>query len=177
MGDAKRRDPSDPSGERSEQSTWDIFRGMDQVAIARVEKELGPSIRRFCEFYDGFSPEWVERLEEIYHPQYEFHDPFHDFSADMPRMKEHFSKIFKLAQSKFIVEDAARGGDGAYVRWTWEWKWKPKHELRVVPGVTHIRLSDDGRVAYHRDLFDAAYGFFEVVPVVGGMIRAVKKRL
>jgi hypothetical protein len=57
------------------------------------------------------------------------------------------------------------------------WQWKPKKPRKTVPGVTHLRFAADGRVNFHQDLFDAAEGFFDVVPVVGGMIRMVKKRM
>jgi len=46
-----------------------------------------------------------------------------------------------------------------------------------VPGVTHLRLAADGRVAEHTDLFDAAEGFYETLPVIGGALRAIKRRL
>lgn len=142
------------------------------------DARLDPSLRRFVTFYREYAPEWLPRLGEIYHPEFEFLDPFGEIRADLKKLEHHFGKLFTAVHaSKFLVEDAAVGQDGAYVRWIWVWKWKPKSQEKRVPGVTHLRFAGDGRVKFHQDLFDAAEGFFEVVPVVGGMIRLVKRRL
>ncbi len=46
-----------------------------------------------------------------------------------------------------------------------------------MPGVTHLRFDRDQRITTHTDLFDAAGGFYEALPVIGTMLRAVKRRL
>jgi hypothetical protein len=139
---------------------------------------LDPALRRFAEFYRDFSPAWLPRLGEIYHPELEFLDPFGAIRGDLAHLEKHFGKLFTaIAESKFLVDDAARGQDGAYVRWTWIWRWRKGSPEKRVPGVTHLRFADDGRVRFHQDLFDAAEGFYDVVPVVGGLLRFVKRRV
>ena len=49
--------------------------------------------------------------------------------------------------------------------------------MRTVPGMTHLRFDGDGKITSHRDLFDAAEGFYEALPVIGGVLRAIKRRL
>ena len=138
---------------------------------------LDPALRRFCEFYRDFSPAWIARLSELYAPDFAFHDPFLSIHADLPHLQQHFAKVTKLAVSRFLVDDAAVGQHGAYVRWTWVWRWRVKSPEKRVPGVTWLRFGDDGKVVHHQDLFDAADGFYDVVPVLGGVLRALKKRL
>jgi steroid delta-isomerase len=135
------------------------------------------SLGRFREFYDTFGPAWLDRLPELYAPDFDFADPFHAIRGDMAALRGYFERVLKLPVTRFITEDDATGSDGSYVRWRWEWKLRGKSELRVVPGVTHVRFDRDGRVAYHRDLFDAAGGFFEALPVIGGALRMIKRRL
>ncbi len=139
---------------------------------------LDPALRRFCEFYRDFSPAWLARLGEIYADGFEFHDPFGSIHGDLKKLTAHFEKAFtKLHANQFLVEDAMHGQDGAYVRWTWVWQWKPSSRVMRVPGVTHLRFDANRKVVFHQDLFDAASGFFDVVPVVGGLLRFVKKGL
>jgi hypothetical protein len=136
------------------------------------------ALTRFRQFYDQFSASWVARVEELYAPGFHFKDAFHTIDGDFGALRAYFGRVLTaLAESRFIVEDTAVGGDGAYVRWRWEWRRKASHPLRVAPGVTHLRLADDGRILHHQDLFDAAEGFYEALPVVGGMLRAIKKRI
>ena len=136
------------------------------------------ALARFRRFYDEFSPAWIDRLEELYAPGFAFQDPFHEVHGDFKTLRQYFTRVLTaLAESRFIVEDLATGVDGLYVRWRWEWKRKPTDALRVVPGVTHLRLDATGQITYHRDLFDAAGGFYESLPVVGSLLRAIKRRL
>jgi steroid delta-isomerase len=136
------------------------------------------AIVRFREFYDTFSPAWLDRLEELYAPGFHLEDPFHTFDGDFVAMRAYFNKVLtKLADSKFFSEDDATGTDGTYVRWRWEWKLRGKDPLRIVPGVTHLRFDRDGKITHHRDHFDAADGFYAALPVVGTLLRQIKKRL
>lgn len=135
------------------------------------------ALERFRRFYDTFSPAWIDRLEEIYAPSFVVSDPFHTFTDFVP-MRAYFRRILEaFAYSKFHVEDIATGADGSYVRWRWEWQRRARDERTVVPGVTHLRFAEDHRIVYHRDLFDAASGFYEALPVLGGALRAIRRRL
>ncbi len=135
------------------------------------------ALERFRQFYDTFSAAWIDRVEEIYAPTFVVADPFHTFTELAP-LRAYFRRILDgLAYSQFHVEDIASGSDGSYVRWRWEWKRRARDERRVVPGVTHLRFADDHRIVYHRDLFDAASGFYEALPVLGSALRAIRRRL
>ena len=136
------------------------------------------ALDRFRRFYNEFSAEWVEKVGTLYAPGFAFRDAFHTIEGDFDALRAYFHRVLTaLAESRFIVEDLSTGADGSYVRWRWEWRRKASHPLRVVPGVTHLRFDGNGRILYHRDLFDAAEGFYETLPVLGGMIRMVKRRL
>ena len=138
----------------------------------------GEALARFRRFYDEFSPAWIERVEELYAPGFEFQDAFHAIRGDFVALRAYFSRVLTaLDESRFIVEDTATGDDGSYVRWRWEWRRRAKDPQKTVPGVTHLRFDADGRITHHTDLFDAAGGFYETLPVVGTMLRAIKKRL
>jgi hypothetical protein len=136
------------------------------------------ALARFRRFYDEFSAAWIDRVEELYAPGFTFGDAFHTIDGDFDALRAYFRRVLTaLAESRFVVEDVATGGDGSYVRWRWEWRRRARDPLRVVPGVTHLRFDADGRITHHRDLFDAAEGFYETLPVLGSVLRAVKRRL
>lgn len=135
------------------------------------------ALERFRLFYDTFSPAWIERLEELYAPTFVLSDPFHTLT-DLGSLRGYLRRMLdSLAYTQFHVEDIATGADGSYVRWRWEWQRTKRDKRRVVPGVTHLRFADDHRITYHRDLFDAAEGFYEAIPVIGSALRAIKRRL
>lgn len=140
-------------------------------------------IQRFRAMYDGFSAAWIDRVEELYAPGFHFQDPFHTVVADYAKLRAYFKRALTgPAFTQFITEDDATGADGTYVRWRWEYKLRAKDPLRIVPGVTHLRFLEAAppglaQIIFHRDLFDAAGGFYEALPVLGSLLRAVKKRI
>lgn len=140
--------------------------------------DTAQALERFRAFYDGFSPAWIERLEELYAPGFSFRDAFHVIEGDFPALRAYLRRaLTALAESRFLVDDVATGGDGSYVRWRWQWRRRAKDPVRVVVGVTHLRFAADGRITHHADLFDAAEGFYEALPVIGGLLRAIKRRI
>jgi SnoaL-like protein len=130
-------------------------------------------VETFRAFYDTFSAAWLDRLEELYAPDFVVEDPFHVFRGDFAAMRAYFARVLALPHSRFATEDAATGSDGIYVRWRWEYKLFARSRTRELPGVTHLRLRGE-RIAYHRDLFDASV-VYEGLPVLGGALRAAKR--
>src|ERR1700761_8922826 len=105
---------------------------------------MDPPLARFKQFYDEFSEPWIERLEELYAPAFQFQDPFHKIEGDFAALRIYFRRVLtSLAATKFTVDDLATGTDGSYARWRWEWKRRDSDPLRTVVGVTHLRYGDD----------------------------------
>ena len=44
-------------------------------------------------------------------------------------------------------------------------------------GISHLVFDHGGRVALHQDSRDAAGGFHEHVPLIGGVLRGIRRRL
>jgi steroid delta-isomerase len=55
-------------------------------------------------------------------------------------------------------------------------KYKPEI-LQRIRGVSHIRFNAEGKVNYHRDYWDAAEELYEKLPLVGGLMRFLKRRV
>ena len=69
-------------------------------------------------------------------------------------------------------------GDEAFLTWDFVFRFKrfDSHTLQTVRGATHLRFAADGRVSLHRDYWDAAEELYEKLPVVGGLMRWLKRR-
>lgn len=44
-------------------------------------------------------------------------------------------------------------------------------------GISHLRFDKDGKIILHQDYWDSTNGFFQHIPVIGGLISWVKNRL
>ena len=51
-----------------------------------------------------------------------------------------------------------------------------KDPFNEVRGVSHLVLAPDGRIAEHRDYWDAAEELYEKLPLLGGLMRWLKRR-
>ena len=136
------------------------------------------ALARFRRFFEEFSAAWIARVDELYAPGFVFKDAFHTIDGDHAALRAYLGRaLTALAESRFVVEDVATGGDGSYLRWRWAWRRRARDPLHVAPGVTHLRFAADGRITHHTDLFDAAGGFYETLPVLGTVLRAIKRRV
>jgi steroid Delta-isomerase len=51
-----------------------------------------------------------------------------------------------------------------------------RQDEQVIHGAGHIRFAADGRVVYHRDYWDAAEDLYEKLPVLGILMRWLKRQ-
>jgi hypothetical protein len=83
-----------------------------------------------------------------------------------------------LHEPRFVVSQ--RIVDSAQVFLVWEMHFRFKRfdtvTQQVIRGGSHLTLAEDGRVQDHRDYWDAAEELYEKLPVVGGLMRWLKKR-
>jgi ketosteroid isomerase-like protein len=81
--------------------------------------------------------------------------------------------------TRIEFHDAARSGDDFYFRWTMTIRFKSLAGGRPVEsaGMTHVRFSEQGKVLLHKDFWDPAAGLYEHVPVLGSLIRMVRRRI
>ncbi len=59
----------------------------------------------------------------------------------------------------------------------WDFTFESGGRRQTVRGASHLRFAADGRIAHHRDYWDPAEELYEKVPVLGGLMRAIKRRL
>ena len=70
-------------------------------------------------------------------------------------------------------------GQGSDVFLLWDFHFRANGLRRRdnrIRGATHLQLAPDGRIAAHRDYWDAAQELYEEVPVLGAFMRWLKRR-
>ena len=108
-----------------------------------------------------------------------FRDPFNDVRG-VERMIAIFQAGFADTQEmRFEVVDVARNGRRGFI--LWRMLFRPKRvggeQPWTVDGVSEVELTAEGKVAAHLDHWDAASQFYERLPVLGFLLRLVKRRL
>jgi steroid delta-isomerase len=68
-------------------------------------------------------------------------------------------------------------GDIAWLTWDLEYRLKAAEPMRRIHGASQLRFDGEGRVCHHRDYWDAAGELYESLPLLGGVLRLLKRRL
>lgn len=136
------------------------------------------AIDHLCNWFESLSPGSLARLGELYTPDARFKDPFNEVQG-IPAITRVFEHMFdSLTAPRFIV--TGRLVDGAQCFLVWEFRFRFQRfdtaTEQVVRGGSHLRLAPDGRVSDHRDYWDAAEELYEKLPVLGGLMRWLKRR-
>ncbi len=77
------------------------------------------------------------------------------------------------------VDDVARSGNDYYIRWTMVFSapvLSGGSQVHSV-GISQIRFNREGKVEFHQDFWDSGKNFYGHLPVIGGAIEIVRKRL
>jgi steroid Delta-isomerase len=140
-----------------------------------LDLQLSP-MQRLVRFYETLEPATVSRLREIYTPDAYFKDPFNEVRGHdaIMRIFEHMFK--QVAQPRFLVmQYMAQDGQG-FLTWEFRFRMRGVDGRQTIRGATHVEFCGDGRVSMHRDYWDAAEELYEKIPLLGGLMRLLKRR-
>lgn len=141
-----------------------------------LDRERDPRLTRLAAYYESLSPAALERLGELYAPSARFIDPFNDVSGLGP-LRRVFEHMFEtLDTPRFVVVDAQAGERSGFLLWTFHFRRGNGREQQIL-GATHLRFDDEGRVLLHHDHWDAAGQLYETLPLLGPLLRWLRRRL
>jgi hypothetical protein len=123
-------------------------------------------------YFHDLTPESVARLAEFYTEDAFFKDPFNEVRG-VEAIQRIFAHMFKqVVEPRFLVTEKLVEPNSAML--IWEFRYGKGQRIR---GVSHLRFADGGRVAYHRDYWDAAEELYMKLPVIGAVMRTLRKAL
>jgi len=135
-------------------------------------------VDRLIAFYEELTPESLARFPEFYHPEAYFKDPFNEVRG-VTAIRRIFEHMFRQTDSpKFVVNEKLSEGEVALLIWQFSCgvrTWGRPRTL-VLRGASHVKFGVDGRVVYHRDYWDAAEELYMQLPLLGGVMRFLRKR-
>ncbi|MGR8918237.1 MAG: nuclear transport factor 2 family protein [Gammaproteobacteria bacterium] len=141
------------------------------------------ALDRYVHTLESFSADELDALLGLVTSDVRFRDPFNDV-----RGKSAFRRIFsdmaeQLDAIDFDVTERAwtrRRADGgvALIRWDLSARLVRlgQREWRV-SGCSELHFTEDGRLMAHLDYWDAAGAFYERLPLLGAVLRRLRRRL
>jgi ketosteroid isomerase-like protein len=137
-----------------------------------IDPRLEPLIR----FFEQIDPSNVCQLSQVYTPDAFFKDPFNEVRG-IDAITHIFLHMFDQVDSpRFIITNSVIQGEQAFLTWDFLFRMKRfSAEEHCIRGATHVRFAADGRVNFHRDYWDAAEELYEKLPLLGSLMRALKR--
>jgi ketosteroid isomerase-like protein len=133
-------------------------------------------LQNVVRFFENISPASVAQLSSIYTEEVFFKDPFNEVRG-IEAVTAIFAHMFEQVDApRFVVTTSVLQGNEAFL--TWDFLFRMKRfatEEQCIRGATHVRFEEDGRVSLHRDYWDAAEELYEKLPVLGAMMRGLKR--
>jgi steroid Delta-isomerase len=136
------------------------------------------AVQRTVVFFETLQPSSVPGMGEFYTADAYFKDPFNEVRG-LAQIQAIFSHMYvALEQPHFVVTERVVQGNQCFLVWDFKFRFKrfDTTALQVVRGTSHLRFAPDGRVNFHRDYWDAAEELYEKLPLVGGLMRWLKKQ-
>src|SRR6056297_468949 len=136
------------------------------------------ALERFLDTYQRLNRNNLDLLGAIYSEDVRFSDPAHSLNG-LPALCDYFAELYANVDTiTFDFAEPHVSGDQVFV----QWRMRLRHprlnrggEVEV-PGISCLHFADDGRVDDHRDYFDLGVLLYEQLPLLGSLVRAVKRR-
>ena len=135
------------------------------------------AVERLVQFFEELQPQDLQRLSDIYSPQARFKDPFNEVQG-LAEIERIFGHMFVALDSPhFIVTERIVQDTKCFLVWDFRFRFKrfDTTSWQIVRGGTHLVFNDAGLVTLHRDYWDTAEELYEKLPLVGGVMRWLKR--
>ena len=134
------------------------------------------ALQRLVAFYETLTPATLAQLDQVYAADARFKDPFNDI-AGLAAIRAVFEHMYvQLCEPRFIVVARMVQGRQAFLTWEMRFSFARWPERRqTIRGATHVFFDADGKVALHRDYWDAAEELYEKLPLLGAFMRYLKR--
>jgi hypothetical protein len=139
---------------------------------------MNSAIDRIVEAFQTLTPASVEALDTLYSPDARFKDPFNDVQgvAEIQRIFRHM--YVNLENPRFLITERIVQGTQCFLSWEFHFAFKrfKQGQAQRILGGSHLVLNDGGCIVLHRDYWDAAEELYEKLPMLGSLMRWLKRR-
>lgn len=132
-------------------------------------------VQRYIDCFEALGPDSLESLVVCFSDTARFVDPFNDVCG-RAAIRQVFEHMFTTCDGPRFEIDECIGQDTVfYLRW--RFGFGSEGSRRTLHGVSRVRFGPDGGVLEHADYWDPASQLYEKIPIVGGLFRALRRRL
>ncbi len=138
---------------------------------------MNTAIDRIVLAFETLTPESIAALDALYAPNARFKDPFNEVQG-LDAIQRIFRDMFEhTEQPRFFITERVAQGPQCFLTWEFHFAFKSfrQGQAQCIRGGSHLVLDAEGRIAMHRDYWDAAEELYEKLPLVGILLRWLKR--
>jgi steroid Delta-isomerase len=134
-------------------------------------------IKQVIDQFENLSPNTLDALVALYSEDAFFKDPFNEVIGHT-KIKHIFTHMFtQVNNPRFVIKSTLENGSQACLIWEFIFQMKQSPSIdQVIRGCTWMTFNEQSLIVEHRDYWDAAEELYEKIPVLGGLMRWLKKR-
>lgn len=140
---------------------------------------MSSALDRIVLAFETLTPASVETMDVLYAPDARFKDPFNEVQG-LGAIQRIFRDMFEnTEQPRFVITERIEQGAQCFLTWEFRFAFKSyqRGQEQCVRGGSHLVLDSDGRIVMHRDYWDAAEELYEKLPLIGALMRWLKRKV
>tara|TARA_R110001583_G_scaffold33943_4_gene114556 strand:+ start:2621 stop:3046 length:426 start_codon:yes stop_codon:yes gene_type:complete len=136
-----------------------------------------PLLEDFCRIYQNLDRNNLHQLKEVYSEQVEFVDAVEGLKG-LDALTEYFQHLYEnMNDCRFIIKETIEQDGKACIIWRMEYSHQKINAGKMihVEGSSFLTFSE--KIDFHRDYVDMGQMLYEHIPLVGLVIKGIKKRV
>lgn len=131
---------------------------------------------RYLEAFERLTPDSLDALAALVAEEVHFTDPFNDCRG-RAAFRKVFERMFEdVDDPVFRVDYRMTEGARTIARWTFSFRFRARE--KVIVGLSELTFDlQSGLLTAHADHWDAARQFYEDLPVIGSLLRWLRRRI
>jgi ketosteroid isomerase-like protein len=150
------------------------------LAPADHSVESNRKIQLFVNLYNKLKDKsLVDNIAKAYAEKLYFNDTVVTLHSrkELQKYLQHTQE--SLDSMSFEALEVYEKNNDVLVRWSMRTQFTIMGQQRDVKslGISHLRFDNDGKIVLHQDYWDSTQGFYQHIPLIGGLLRWIKKGL
>lgn len=136
-------------------------------------------MENFLNVYQNLNRDNLHSLTAVYTHDIHFVDPAHEI-VGLENLTSYFASLYQNVQSiEFAYRHTHVLQKEAYVQWDMKFIHSKLGGGRSISisGVTFVQFHDDGMIYFHHDYFDLGVMVYEHLPLLGRIVKYIKRSL
>lgn len=150
----------------------------DQLKQTQVLSDNPVWLDNFINIYQSLAIDNLASLAQLYHQDITFEDPLHVING-FSDLAAYFDNLYlHVTRCDFVIDQVIHTGNQAGIYWTMTYVHQHLNSGEAITVQGHsLIMGDNDKVVYHRDYIDLGQMLYENVPVLGAIIRWLKRRI